>query len=207
MLIGICGLIGSGKDTIADHLVEQYNFKRDSFAAPVKDVLSAVFGWDREMLEGRTKKSRDFRDQLDLWWANRLHNGRFTPRWAMQHIGTELFRNNFFNEIWIASLEHRIKDVADDVVISDCRFKNEIEVIKRHGGKMVWVRRGPLPHWYNEALETNLGHTQAMHLRSEVHPSEWDWIGSKFDYEIENSGTIEELYAKVRDLVADRPLS
>ena len=65
MIIGIVGLIGSGKDTMADYLVNVHGFRRDSFAATLKDAVSAVFGWDRDMLEGRSRSSRAWREQPD----------------------------------------------------------------------------------------------------------------------------------------------
>ena len=65
MIIGICGLIGSGKDTTADYLVNVHQYRRDSYASTLKDVVSAVFGWPRDMLEGRTKHSREWREQVD----------------------------------------------------------------------------------------------------------------------------------------------
>ena len=46
MIIGFVGLIGSGKDTAADYLVNSYEFRRDSFAATLKDAVAAIFGWD-----------------------------------------------------------------------------------------------------------------------------------------------------------------
>ena len=52
MLIGLVGLIGSGKDTVAEFLVKEHKFQRDSFAKSLKDAVSAIFGWDRELLEG-----------------------------------------------------------------------------------------------------------------------------------------------------------
>jgi len=55
MIIGICGFIGCGKDTVADHLTNEHGFRRESFAGTLKDAVSVVFGWDREMLEGRSK--------------------------------------------------------------------------------------------------------------------------------------------------------
>ena len=58
MILGICGLIGAGKDTIADYLVNIHEFRRESFANTLKDAVAHVFGWDRELLEGRTKQSR-----------------------------------------------------------------------------------------------------------------------------------------------------
>ena len=54
MIIGICGLIGSGKDTIADYLVTNYNFKKLSFADKLKDSVATMFDWDRELLDGKT---------------------------------------------------------------------------------------------------------------------------------------------------------
>ena len=59
MLIGIVGLIGSGKDTVAKRLVDKHGFVKDSFAKSLKDAVSAMFNWDRKMLEGDTKESRD----------------------------------------------------------------------------------------------------------------------------------------------------
>ena len=62
MIIGVCGLIGAGKDTIADYLVNIHQFRRESFANTLKDAVSAVFGWDRELLEGRTAQAREWRE-------------------------------------------------------------------------------------------------------------------------------------------------
>jgi cytidylate kinase len=53
MIIGVCGLIGAGKDTIADYLVNVHGFRRDSFAASLKDAVAAIFGWDRDMIESQ----------------------------------------------------------------------------------------------------------------------------------------------------------
>jgi adenylate kinase family enzyme len=78
-IIAICGFQGAGKDTLADILVNNYGFIRVSFAGAVKDVASAIFGWDREMLEGRTKESREKREVIDEWLANRLSIPHLTP--------------------------------------------------------------------------------------------------------------------------------
>ena len=68
MLIGLVGLIGSGKDTVAEQLVKQHNFKRDSFAKSLKDATANIFGWDRALLEGHSKESREWREQPDRFW-------------------------------------------------------------------------------------------------------------------------------------------
>ena len=102
MIIGICGFIGAGKDTAADYLVNFHGFRRDSFAATLKDAVAAVFGWDRELLEGRTKEAREWREQVDPWWSQRLGMPALTPRWVLQYWGTEVGRNAFHTDIWIA---------------------------------------------------------------------------------------------------------
>ena len=103
MIIGVCGFIGSGKDTIADYLVNIHQYRRESFANTLKDAVSAVFGWDRTMLEGRTKQAREWREQVDEWWSQRL--GRvITPRWILQYWGTEVCRKGFHDDVPLADV-------------------------------------------------------------------------------------------------------
>jgi hypothetical protein len=203
MIVGITGLIGSGKDTVADYLVNFHEFRRESFASTLKDAVSAVFGWDRTMLEGRTKEAREWREQVDPWWAERLAMPTLTPRWILQYWGTEVCRKAFHDDIWIASLENKLRTSKDHVVISDCRFPNEIESIKRAGGKIVWIRRGPLPDWYEIALQANAGSNWAVQELKTlgIHSSETAWIGTEFDVIIENDGSIEQLYSQTKQLI------
>ena len=126
MIIGICGFIGSGKDTVADYLVNFHEFRRESFANTLKDAISAIFGWDRTLLEGRTRVSREWREQEDEWWSQRL-GIKITPRFILQNWGTDIIRKGFHDDVWIASLENKLRKNSDNVVISDCRFPNEIK--------------------------------------------------------------------------------
>jgi len=203
MIIGICGFIGSGKDTAADYLVNFHEFRRESFAATLKDAASAVFGWDREMLEGRTKQSREWREQLDLWWSERLGIRELTPRWVLQHWGTEVLRRHFHDDIWIASLENKLRTARDNVVISDCRFPNEIRGLKDQGAKIVWIQRGTTPHWYSIAEMANRGDNKAREWLglNGVHASEYSWAGTDFDVIIDNNHSIEHLYTQLKTLV------
>ena len=212
MIIGICGFIGTGKDTIADYLVNFHEFRRDSFASTLKDAVAAVFGWDRTLLEGRTKEAREWREQVDPWWAERLNMPNLTPRLMLQLWGTEVCRRGFHDDIWIASLENKIRTSKDDVVISDCRFPNEIAAIKKAGGIVVWVKRGELPEWYRDACDANAGEKCARSATAKegmeqrgIHASEWAWLGTKFDATLDNNGTIDELYTQVKSLVLNRP--
>lgn len=208
MIIGVCGFIGSGKDTIADYLVGFHGYRRDSFAGTLKDAVAAVFGWDRELLEGRTPEARAWREQVDPWWATRLNMPALTPRWVLQYWGTEVCRRAFHDDIWIAALESRLARRSDNTVISDVRFPNEIKSIKQAGGCIVWVRRGELPGWYNVAVNANRGAPTAQEMLKDlgVHVSETAWVGTEFDVVIDNNGTIEELYNSVKNLVLlDQP--
>ena len=206
MIIGICGFIGSGKDTVADYLVNFHEFRRESFASTLKDAVSAVFGWDRTLLEGRTKEAREWREQVDPWWAERLAMPTLTPRWVLQYWGTEVCRKAFHDDIWIASLENKLRNSKDNVVISDCRFPNEISSIRNAGGKIVWVKRGELPIWYETALAANQGSNIAINELKmlKIHASETAWVGTEFDYIIENHGTIDDLYKQTSNLLEDR---
>lgn len=209
MIIGICGFIGAGKDTVADYLVNFHEFRRESFASTLKDAVSAVFGWDRTMLEGRTKQAREWREQVDPWWAQRLKMPTLTPRWVLQYWGTEVCRKAFHDDIWIASLENKLRNSQDNVVISDCRFPNEIEAIKKAGGLIIWVKRGDLPEWYDDAVAANRGQNIAVQdlKMKKIHASETAWAGTKFDYELDNNYSIEELFEQIKNLVQDHLVS
>ena len=212
MIIGICGFIGSGKDTAANYLVAKHDFKRDSFAGALKDAIATIFGWDRELLEGLTPEARSWREQVDLWWANRLRMPHLTPRWVLQYWGTDVCRKGFHDDIWIAALENRLKQRTGHSVISDVRFPNEVQAIRNAGGIVIWVKRGELPEWYNRALTENTTPEDRQWLLEDagqlmpqrypnVHSSEWAWVGTFFNHEIDNNGTVEELYAKIKNLV------
>lgn len=208
MIIGISGFIGSGKDTAANYLVGWHGFRRDSFAGALKDAVATVFGWDRELLEGLTPESRQWRDQVDTWWAARLNMPHLTPRWVLQYWGTEVLRVGFHDDIWIAALENRLRSRTGHTVISDVRFPNEIKAIKNAGGKIVWIKRGELPEWYDLAVESNTGTFNHMKTAyPDVHASETSWVGTKFDTVIDNNGSVEELYTQLKNLLQDPQVS
>jgi hypothetical protein len=209
MIIGFVGFIGSGKDTAADYLVNFHGFRRDSFANTLKDAVAAVFGWDRTLLEGRTKEAREWREQVDTWWAKRLDMPNLTPRWILQYWGTEVCRQGFHDDIWIASVENKMRKTTDNIVISDVRFPNEIQAIHNAGGKVIWVQRGELPSWHIMAGKANNGDTFAAEKLKAlgVHASETAWVGRDIDYTIQNNSSIDDLFEQIKNLVEDRPAS
>lgn len=210
MIISISGLIGSGKDTIADYLCTVHGFKRLSFASSLKDAVSSVFGWPRDLLEGSTKSSREWREQVDPWWSERLNIPHLTPRWVLQYWGTDVLRKNFHDDIWIASIEYKLRSSKDDIVITDCRFKNELDAIKKSGGITIRANRGPLPEWYDAAVSFNKGEwgniswsrSKSKLDRLGIHASEYSSVGLEYDYQVDNNGTIDELHEQINQLLS-----
>jgi hypothetical protein len=184
MIYGIIGSIGSGKDTVARILVEEYSYQKISFADTLKDVLSVIFGWERYRLDGLTREDRIWRETPDLWWSQKLGIVDFSPRKAMQTIGTDLFRDHFSDNIWICSLMCKIK--SGNVVVPDVRFQNEFDAIKNQGGEIIHV----------------IGRNErSMH---ETHKSENGLLQYTSDHVIENNSTIEILTQQIKKLLEDK---
>lgn len=190
MIIGLVGFIGSGKGTVGD-ILEQKGFIKDSFAKPLKDACAVMFGWSRELLEGDTEMSRKWREEPDSYWSEKF--GReFTPREALQKMGTEAGRDVFHKDIWVISLLNRAK--CKDVVVTDVRFQNEIEYIQGNGGIVIRVKRGEDPAWFSLLDKIKLETERTKFMQHEhIHKSEWDWVGCEFNYTIANNGTIQDL--------------
>lgn len=202
MIIGAVGFIGSGKNAFAEILHEDYGYEFESFAKPLKDATAIIFGWPRELLEGDTEASRVFREQKDPWWSERLGRN-ITPRIILQEMGTEALRHGIHDDVWLASLEQRIGASGCNYVITDVRFPNELEAIRKMGGKIVQILRGEQPEWFYTAFLQNRGILGKNIMESrypDIHVSEWAWIGSHIDKAIYNDGTLEEMREKVKQL-------
>ena len=191
MLIGVVGLIGSGKGTVSDRLEQKHNFRKDSFAKSLKDAVSSMFNWDREMLEGKTDESRAWREKPDVFWSKRFGKD-VTPRWVLQYFGTEVMRQGMHDAIWIDSCMARYD--GKPTVIADTRFENEIKIIREMGGSILLVKRGQDPDWFTDYVEGNV-------VPKNVHLSEYAWAKSEYDHLITNDGTLEDLHSKIDDLI------
>lgn len=193
-LIGIVGSAGAkssagaGKSTVASYLVKRHGWCAESFAGSLKDAVSSIFGWDRELLEGSTETSRTWRNKTDLWWSVRLRIPNLTPRWVLQNFGTEACREHFHNDIWIASMQRRLLDKSKDTVIADVRFPNELAMIHALGGVIVCVVRNIDAAAVADAFTT--------------HSSETALLDAKVDFIIENDGTLEDLYKDVDEMIS-----
>ena len=203
MIVGLVGFIGAGKGTVADLLVERHDFFKESYANSLKDACSIIFGWNREMLEGNTPESRAWREQKDEWWSNKL--GReFSPRLALQLMGTEAGRDVFHPDLWVHTVMRRCEQAPwNNYVIADVRFPNEIKAIRDSGGKVIRVRRGDDPEWYNLARDCNKNNTPDIMRNAypEVHYSEWAWVGQFTDITMDNNCDLNTLTTRVDNLV------
>lgn len=212
MYIGIQGFIGSGKDTAGRYIENKADFVKDSFARTLKDVCAVTFNWPRELLEGDTEYSRAWREQRDDWWSTKLGIHNFTPRFALQYVGTEVFRQHFHEDIWLLTFQNRLEQGKNkNVILSDCRFRNEINFFKNAGGQILFIDDGTRPEWYQCALDVNTetGNTREYALStmndqySHIHRSEWDWIGTEpdavilNDFEIKSPDTLEVFLSRI----------
>lgn len=91
----------------------------------------------------------------------------------------------------------------DRIVITDCRFPNELKTIKNLGGIVIWIRRGDLPPWYDIAIKANNGDINAKEqlIAQNVHASETSWVGNEFDYIITNDKTIDDIKDGINEII------
>ena len=181
MIIGLVGYIGSGKGTVGDILVREHGYYKFAFADALKDAVSQICVWPRGLLEGDSNASRAFRERVDPWWSHKF-GYEVTPRLILQKFGTEACRHGIADNIWIAALEKRIHGY-EDVVISDCRFPNEIDFIRSAGGKIIRVKRGDDP---------------TPEEISKMHISETAWNTYSPDSVIYNDSTMDDLKENVK---------
>ena len=195
--IGLVGFTGVGKDTVSDYLTTK-GFSSFAFADPLKECVASIFGWELDMLLGKTTESRIWREEIDHWWANKLEIPNFTPRFALRFFGTDVMRKNFHEDVCLLNMERRLEK-HDNVVISDIRFQNEINLARKTGAEIYRVARGHDPRWMDTALLANNGdQSSVMRMTKihQVHESDWSWIGTQLDGTIRNDGTISDLHSE-----------
>lgn len=201
-IVAINGTIGSGKDTFAQAFIDN-GYTRLSFAKNLKDTVSAIFGWDREMLEGTTPESRKIREMVDPYWCEKLGRNDVSPRWVLQNFGTNVLRKHFHDNIWVFSLEKTMNQIEGNIIITDCRFPNELEMIRKNNGIVIEVQR-TIPYWYGLASEYNKGFINMLPVELEdIHESEWKWIGvNEPDYVVKNTETLQSLQDKALKIIS-----
>lgn len=173
MIIGLAGYARSGKDTVADYLVQNHGFTRLAFADAMREALLRLDpfiemdGYPRVMLSQALG--------VYSWDELKEHSPDIRP--YLQRFGTEVGRDMLGENIWVDYTLNKSAEF-DRIVISDVRFENEAYRVHKDFGD-VWrvVRPGTGP--------------------ANNHISEIGLDRFHFDATLENSGTIEELHEKV----------
>jgi dephospho-CoA kinase len=173
-IIAITGLKCSGKDAAADYLGKNFGYKNVKIAGNLKQIIKLMFNMTKEHVDGKLK------DVVDERWG-------ISPRSAMQFIGTDVMqykiqeimpniKRNFWLQQFLLSIEESQK-----YIISDVRFKHEVDEIRKKYGGDVYVLKIVRPSLVNE----------------ETHASETEWVDIKEDGIIMNDGSLEDLYVKI----------
>lgn len=130
-IIAICGAKRSGKDVLAEHLVQKYNYKRISFAEPLKIAVKGLFNFDDDQVGIGEDTGADRKDIVDERWG-------ITPRAALQFFGTEMMQEkiqellpNMKRNFFANTLVNHINNAKEETkfVISDLRFIHEYEML------------------------------------------------------------------------------
>lgn len=128
-IIGLCGIAGSGKSTVAAILARKHGFVRKPFAYPLKSMIAAL-GFDRSVMDGPAAGKEV---PLEVFGGRSL-------REAMQTLGTEWGRVQFGDDFWIRMWARGL-DGLSAVVADDVRFENEAQAIRDRGGVVVRLVR------------------------------------------------------------------
>jgi len=170
LIIGFTGYAKSGKDTAASAInavLDQMgaNVERLAFADPIRSV-GELFGYTHEQMTDQSLK--------ETYLGNDITG--VTPRKFMQLVGSEMFRNSLDKDIWVRFMESRFENDPGSIggeqlelgfgpdvwkpnrvyLITDVRFENEAEMIKKHGGLLIRINRpsmAPAGEWRKHESE------------------------------------------------------
>jgi hypothetical protein len=159
MIISLTGNTGVGKDTMADYMVAHYGFVKISMADPFKRIAKDIYDFSDEQLWGPSEA----RNRADTRYR-RPDGSYLTARIVTQLLGNELSRLAY-PETWIVYMQRTVKQIQSGyfydekkgaykvpgknsrytgIIVSSCRFRNEIEAIKEMGGVAVRLKRPAL---------------------------------------------------------------
>ena len=170
MLLGISGKIGSGKDVIGEYLKDNYDFKIVKFATLIKEISAKLTNTPYDLHFSQEGKSMYLTD-----WG-------MTVREFQQRLGTDAMREGLHKDCWvIATLSRYVK--GNKWVVTDVRFKNEVESILNREGKIIRVER------------LNNPYAQSNHI------SETELDSYNFKEVVQNSGSLSDLYKKIDTLL------
>ena len=174
IVVGLCGLAQSGKDTAAGALIED-GFIRLAFADALRDAVYAL-----DPIVGSDGVGA--RSVVDALGWDLAKTSFPEVRRVLQRFGTEVGRDQFGEGFWVERLRAQMSGSALGYVITDCRFVNEERFVHSLGGVMVRVVR-PGVSLLND------------------HSSEAHISGLVVDAEIVNDGSVAGLHGAIRSLV------
>ena len=173
MRIALSGLKRSGKDTVGSYLIQNYSCKRYAFADEVKRLARELF--PEEFVQNDKP--------VDL----------------LQWLGNTMRQRN--PDVWINRLSTMIqltKDPVPNLVVTDVRYPNEVQALKNLGFTIVKVQVPvEVSIERSKATEVNFTEELLLHESEQLAQSNEQY----YDYVIENTGTLEELYSKVEEMV------
>jgi hypothetical protein len=194
VIFGITGKIGSGKTTVSDYLAEEYEFDQYSFADPIKHMAKA-FGFKHHEVFGTQEQKLEINEH---WGVSGRH--------FLQKLGTDIFRDIVPNIIpnlnlgksgspWIRSFEINMLENGgkSNVVIGDVRFIDEAKSIQDMGGHIIKIEQ-----LKKETMEPVVPNLTCIHNK---HTSETEMDGIHYDFVIYNTGTLDELYDKIDNIL------
>ena len=161
-IIAFAGRKQSGKTTCSEFVSKIYKQKSKiyNFADPLKqDICINVLGLNYDQCYG----SDDHKNTLtECYWENK----RLTAREVMQFVGTNIFRQ-MKQDVWASATINKInQEKLPLAIIADCRFPNEVEVVRKTGGLVIKLTRDPFnsDHESERALDTENYSTENFDL-------------------------------------------
>ena len=143
-LVALTGKAGSGKNTLADELVNKYGFIGIGFADPIKEMLKQLnplvpidMGLDGELIKS-TMRLATLVDSVG-WETAKREN--VEVRELLQRLGTEAGRQIISPDVWVDIAIKKALNAPSPVVFTDCRFPNEVAAVRSRGGLLVRVHR------------------------------------------------------------------
>lgn len=178
-IIGLTGVMGSGKSTVAA-LLGMVGYHEKNFAYPLRVEVDSVVRteglaapWIHEAAVSLATWDQVVCDRESIWRKPTSEAARL----VLQRYGTE-YRRAQDEDYWVKQLAETIEP-TESYVIGDLRFANEAAWIKAQGGVVWEVRRGVKP--------------PATHASEE--------LNFPVDGVIHNNGSISELAAAVRKML------